>query len=1037
MASAGGLEFRLLGPVEVESAGQRIEIGHARQRAVLAVLLLDLGRVVPMDLLIDRIWGDDPPATVRNVIYGYVARLKAALADAAEPGAELRRQAGGYLLEARPDQCDLHRFRGLVKQTAVAGSDEQAMMLLRGALGLWNGAALSGLSGSWLEGMRDSLELERYTARLDLNDIVLRQGQHGSLISELSEAAPAHPADERLIGQLMLALYRSGRQADALRWFEQTRHRLADDFGADPSPELQALHQQILRLDPVLAVPAPVVPLRGAHDRADQATATVVPRELPPDVGAFTGRAAELAGLDRLLALPAPADVADGPDQAEAVVISAVSGTAGVGKTALAVRWAHRAAGHFPDGQLYVNLRGYDPGEPMPAADALAGFLRSLGLTGPDIPADTDERAARYRTLMAGRRMLVLLDNASGAEQVRPLLPGAAGCRVLITSRDTLTGLVARDGARRLDLDLLPADDAITLLRTLIGARVDTEPDAAAMLATRCARLPLALRVAAELAAARPASPLAELADELADQQERLALLDADEDPRATVRAVFSWSYRNLDAPAAAAFRLLGTDPGPDLDSYAAAALTGTGLQQAHRVLRKLTRAHLIQPTAPDRYGLHDLLRAYARDLATAHDSEDQQRAALTRLFDYYLHTAATAAGTLFPAEQIARPAVSPATDIPALPGPGAARTWLDTQLASLASVSAYAADHGWHGHATSLAVLLRSYLGTGGHYTRAVAIHTSARTAANAAGDRAAEAGALIDLAATSMRNSHWERSAELLSQALPLCQEAGDLLGQARALGNLGLIACFQGRLGQSSAHLEQALALFRQTRSRKSETLTLAAIGNNHKFQGRYKEAAHCYQEALALAREDRNRATEAEILDHLGYLELRLGHPIRAREFFHRTLAYYRETGDRTGEIYPVAGLGRAAFQQDRFAEARDFAERALVISRDVGDRHGEAQALNDLGETVLATRRPEHARTAHDAALRLAEQTGDRHERARALSGLGCCYHALADPARSREHWQQALAVYSDLGSPEANQIQARLSVSADQDYCPA
>jgi len=1036
MASAGSLEFRVLGPVEVESAGQRIEIGHARQRAVLAVLLLDLGRVVPMDLLIDRIWGDDPPASVRNVIYGYAARLKAAITGAGEPGVGLRRQAGGYLLEARPEQCDLHQFRRMVKQAVVADGDEQAMMLLRGALGLWNGAALSGLSGSWLEGMRDSLELERYTARLDLNDIVLRQGQHSSLISELSEAAPAHPADERLIGQLMLALYRSGRQADALRLFEQTRHRLADDFGADPSPELQALHQQILRLDPALAVPAPIVPLR-ADDRTDQATATVVPRELPPDVGAFTGRAAELAGLDRLLALPAPADVAGGPDQAEAVVISAVSGTAGVGKTALAVRWAHRAAAHFPDGQLYVNLRGYDPGEPVAAADALAGFLRSLGLTGPDIPADVDERAARYRTLMAGRHMLVLLDNASGAEQVRPLLPGAAGCRVLITSRDALTGLVARDGARRLDLDLLPAADAITLLRTLIGARVDAEPGAAGVLATRCARLPLALRVAAELAAARPASPLAELADELTDMQERLALLDTDGDPRATVRAVFSWSYRNLDAPAATTFRLLGTDPGPDLDPYAAAALTGTTVQQTRRVLRYLARAHLIQPTGNGRYSLHDLLRAYARDLSAAHDSRNQRQAALTRLLDYYLHTTATAASTLFATEQIARPAVSPATNIPPLPDPAAARAWLDVQLASLASVTAYAADHGWHNHATSLAALLRSYLETGGHYTQAIAIHTSARTAANAAGDRAAETGALIDLAATAMRNSQWERSAELLRQTLRLCQEAGDLLLQARALGNLGVIECNRGHLGQSSAYLKQALALFRQTGSRTREAVALIGIGNNHKYQGSYVEAASYYQQALTVAREHKSRIAEAEVLDHLGYLELRLGHPTRAREFFHRTLAHYRETGSRTREVYAVAGLGRVAFQQGHLEEARDFAERALALSRDVGDRHGEVQALNDIGETVLATRQPGHARTVHSAALSLAEQTRDCYEQARALRGLGCCYQAMADSAQASRHWQQALTLYSRLGAPEANQIQTMLSIHADQDYCPA
>jgi DNA-binding SARP family transcriptional activator/tetratricopeptide (TPR) repeat protein len=1033
MRRAGSLEFRVLGPVEVESAGERVEIGHARQRAVLAVLLLDLGRVVPMELLIDRIWGDDPPATVRNVIYGYVARLKAALAGAGEPGAELRRRAGGYLLEARPDQCDLHRFRGMVKQAAVAGGDEQAMTLLRGALGLWPGPALAGLSGAWLAGMRDSLELERRTALLDLNDIALRRGLHGELIGELWEAATAHPADERLIGQLMLALYRSGRGADALQWFEQTRCRLADDFGADPGHGLQTLHRQILRLDPALAVPARSAVLAAGDGRAERARAIPVPRELPADVSAFTGRAAELAGLDRLLAVPAP-----GADAAEVVVISAVSGTAGVGKTALAVRWAHQAASHFPDGQLYVNLRGYDPGEPMPTADALASFLRSLGLAGQDIPADVGERAARYRTLMAGRRMLVLLDNAGGAEQVRPLLPGAAGCRVLITSRDTLTGLVARDGARRLDLDLLPADDAIALLRTLIGARVDAEPDAAATLATRCARLPLALRVAAELAAARPASPLAELADELADQQERLALLDADGDPRATVRAVFSWSYRNLDAPAAAAFRLLGTDPGPDLDLYAAAALTGTTLPQARQVLKDLARAHLIQPSGSDRYGLHDLLRAYARDLATAHDSEDQQRAALTRLFDHYLYTAAMANGELFPAEQSARPAVPrPNTDIQPLPDPAAARGWLNAQLASLVAASAHMAAQGWPGHVTRLAPLLFSYLDTGGYLTEASAVHGHARSAAVKAGDRASEATALLHLGVVDMRQGRHQQASSLLRQALRLFRATRNLAGQARSLGNLGVLSDQLGEWPEAVAHLQRALALFREAEDRPGETRALFKLGDIERLQGRYEQAAIYYGQALAVSGEAKDRVGEAFALSGLGDNEMQRGRYEDAAVYIRECLTLRRDGGDRVGAAFALVSLGRVESHMGRYQPAAEHVSQALAIFQEFGHRMGEAEALNGLGEILLVTGQPENARAKHAAAVTLTWHTGEKYERARAHKGLGSCYDAMADLTRAREHWQQALAIYTELGSPEADEIRARLGAGTDQDYCPA
>ena len=371
------------------------------------------------------------------------------------------------------------------------------------------------------------------------------------------------------------------------------------------------------------------------------------------------------------------------------MVISAIGGTAGVGKTALAVQWAHQVAGRFPDGQLYVNLRGYDPGQPVTAADALAGFLRALGVPGQDIPAEEDERAARYRSLLAGRRMLVVLDNAGSVEQVRPLLPGAAGCVVLVTSRDALAGLVARDGARRLDLDLLPLPDAVGLLRALIGARVDADPAAAAALAERCARLPLALRVAAELAAARPDVPLAELAGELADQQRRLDLLDAGGDPRTAVRAVFSWSYRHLDADAGPGVPAGRPAPRPRLRPArrrrADRHHRGAGPPGCWTVL---ARAHLIQPAGPGRYGMHDLLRAYAAELAATEDGEEARRAALTRLFDYYLAGAAAAMDALYPAEQHSRPRPpASAQPVPPLPTAATARDWLDAERASLVGV--------------------------------------------------------------------------------------------------------------------------------------------------------------------------------------------------------------------------------------------------------------------------------------------------------------------------------------------------------------
>ena len=604
-ADPGALRIQLLGPVRAWRGERELELGGPRRRALLG-MLAHARQAVSRGALIDGLWGSEPPASAENSVHVYIAGLRRVLEPRRAPRAPSQFLTGagdGYRLRLAPGTLDTEVLgqRMADARRLVAEDPAAAARALDAALGLWQGASLAGIPGSWAEIERARLDELRQTATADRIDLMLTLGSHHEALAELAALIRQHPLRERFHGQLMLALYRCGRQADALGAFARARRALADQLGIDPGPALRRLHQQILTADPALDLPQPGGRVRRA----------LVPRELPADVDRFTGRSAELAELDQLLAAGGGAD-RDTATAAGAALICVVAGTAGVGKTALAVHWGHRVRDAFPGGQLYVDLRGYDPGKPVTAAGALAGSLRALGVADQDIPADVGERAACYRSLLDGRRALVVLDNAASVEQVRPLLPGTPSCVVVVTSRDSLPGLVARHGARRLGLDLLPAGDAVGLLRELIGERVAADPVAAATLAAQCARLPLALRVAAELAAAGPDMDLAELAGELADQQRRLDLLDAGGDPRTAVRAVFSWSYRRLPADVARAFRLIGLHPGPDLDTFAAAALTGTSAQQAADLLRQLARGHLIHRAAPGRYAMHDLLRAYA-----------------------------------------------------------------------------------------------------------------------------------------------------------------------------------------------------------------------------------------------------------------------------------------------------------------------------------------------------------------------------------------------------------------------------------------
>ncbi|MGI5184202.1 ATP-binding protein [Dactylosporangium sp. CA-152071] len=720
-----------------------------------------------------------------------------------------------------------------------------------------------------------------------------------------------------------------------------------------------------------------------------------VPAQLPPDVSAFTGREAQLAALDALAFAAA--------DQPTAVFVAVVTGPAGVGKTALAVRWAHHVRDRFPGGQLYVNLRGYDPARPMAAGDALTRFLTALGVAAEDVPVDEDDRAARFRTEVADRPLLLLLDNASSAEQVRPLLPGTASCTVLVTSRDTLPGLVAVDGARRVEVDLLTAGDAEVLLRRLIGARARSAPDAVATLAEQCARLPLALRVAAELIAARPEVTLEDLVDELQDQRRRLAVLAAGEDPRASVPAVLSWSVRHLPQPVARAFGLLGLHPGPDFDAHAAASLTGAGLAETRDALALLVRAHLAHRTGPGRYGMHDLLRAYAGAHA------EQPGEARRRMFDFYRATAASAVATLFPRAQMPaaaspvlppgdRDAVSPVrlvgdrdavSPVRLVGDRDAAHAWLEAERAALLAIVAEAATSGHPTHTVDLAAILARYL-VDGPPADAVTVHGLAADAA--LGDGAREAAARDALGLALLRQGRPATATAQFDRAEALFADLGDLAGQARAALGQGLAEGQRHRLEAAAARFERSLHLFEQAG----------------------------------------DRTGEARALNNLGLVEERLGRYSPAEAHQQRALVLYEQLGILLGVAAALTDLGIVEHRLGRAEQAAAHHRQALELFLDGRDRLGESWARNGLGEAAMAFGDPSTALTHHAAALAVATIAAARDQEARAHLGLGDAHEAMHDLSSARAHHEEAVALFTELGMPEADGLRTRLTRAPEE-----
>jgi DNA-binding SARP family transcriptional activator/Tfp pilus assembly protein PilF len=935
--------FRLLGPVEVETGdGRLLTLPRRQERCLLAILLLEAGRTVSMDRLCDLLWEDNPPDQARQAVRTYVARIRALLAQAGgEDATALVAAGGGYVLRVEPDTVDAHRFRRLLDEAAKTADLAERDRLLREALGLWRGPALQSAASDRLrERLCADLDELRLHAVEELLATGLELGRHRDLLPELARLGAEHPTRERLVELHMLALYRDGRTAEALDVYSRARARLADELGLDPGPALQDLHTAVLRGEPI--------PPSGASRPAGDTR--VRPAQLPSDLPAFAGRTAHLKQLDDLL-----------NRSATAVVISAIAGTAGVGKTALAVHWAHRIRDRFPDGQLYVNLRGFDPrGNMSQPGDVIRRFLDALDVPAERVPGDLEAQIGLYRSLLADRRMLVVLDNARDPDQVRPLLPGAPGCLTVVTSRNRLTGLIAVDGAHPLALDLLTPDEARHLLAARLGAdRIAAEPDAVDELVTLCARLPLALAIAAAHAATEPGLPLAALAGQLRDARAAHATGALDvltgDDTATDIRAVFSWSYRALSDAAAQLFRLLGLHPGPDIAEPAAASLAGVPVTQLRPLLAELTRAHLVSEDALGRYTFHDLLRAYAMELVDGTDGAADRRAALDRMFGHYVRSAHAAAVLI----QSHRDPITP------VPLPDGAVTvdladhdravdWFAAELPVLMAVVRQAADTGFDTQAWQLAWTLPEYLDRRGQWRDLSATQRIALESARRAGDRAGQAFSHRAIAIVDIRLGNFDTARTHLQHALDLYGELDDRIGQAASHFHLAQLFDHWGDLEQAVVHAGQAYELFKAADHRHGQARALNTVGWYQSQLGDHERALVSCEKSLDLLRELGDHEGEAATWDSVGYVYQQLGDHQRAVDCYLRSISMFREIGDRYYESLGLIHLGDARLALGEPEGAREAWQRAMTILDELD--HPEAKQvrakLRDLADDAI-------------------------------------------------------------------------------------
>ncbi|WP_052685687.1 AfsR/SARP family transcriptional regulator [Lentzea aerocolonigenes] len=924
--------IRLLGAVEAHRDGTAFAVNRPLVRGVFALLALQAGEPVGVERIIDAVWDEASSDDARGLVHGYVSALRKMVRPA---GIGISRRGPGYVLDVARDDVDVLLFRSL----AARGR-------LRDALALWRGEPLSGTPRTtFFDGLRTTLTEERLVAAEGWVEQELAEGRHREVLPELTALVTGNPLREKLVAALMRALYRNGRQADALRCYEITRARLADELGLDPSGELRSLHELVLRADEDLLEPAPAAP------------EPVRPRNtLPLDTTNFTGRARELGHV--LDELPGPG--------ATAVVL--IDGMPGVGKTALAVQLAQRLGDRYPDAQLFADLHGFTAGrEPVDPFSALDVLLRSLGVPAAEIPNDLDQRVVAWRTELSSRRAVVVLDNAADSDQVRPLLAGARGCLVIVTSRRRLRSL---PGTVLLSLDALPDDEALALLSRMLGERVTAEPEAARELVRSCGGLPLALRIAAARLQHRPQWMIEDVVERLRDSGQ-------DE-----VAAAFALSYRDLGGTHQGLFRLLGLHPGADLDAHAAAALAGVPFRDADEVLEDLLDLHLVEQRTRGRYLLHDLVRDHVRSIT------EPDAGATARLLDYYLHVAHFAADLLQPGRREPGPAVAEVPDrLPRLRDNRTAMNWFTAERPNLVAVSRFAVASGFDRVAAELPVHTGHFLMITERVDDLVAVQEPAAEAARRLGDPVSESRSQYHLALTRYMQCRYRAGLAHADRTLSLARQVGDQARESMALVVQGMLRHRLGDHAGALAAYETALPIQQHQNNYRHAAICIANQGRVHLSLGALTDAREHLEKALIKSREIGEHNEEGSVLAALGAVHARRGEHDRAAALLDEALSLAREAGNTHYEMRALIKSADARRRAGDLAAASAFGEQAMAMLGHGRSADFLAAAHNVLGDIAFDRGDLSSSVTHHTRARELAGRIEYRAELEAALAGL--------------------------------------------------